>query len=491
MPDPQYLSTDPNAGQYLSSDPNAGTPITVEPAKTDTPAQGGAMDALGRGLSSFWEQVSPVAAVKGLAHAALDLTGTVKAIGEAQGAEYTKASDAFGKGDYVTGARHGLAYLLPIIGPALSQQSDKMQQGDIAGGIGGTLGIAASLAGPEAAKAAVSGVAKIPAMLPEAAADTADAMANRRMVDVIAPKGQSRAKLQLGNVAEKIAPKLLREPELGAVSRQAFAEKVGSKLDEATDALDAANSARPAGSSLPTAQVISDLQAQRARFTTSNGKVPDPFVDRVSQIDDAIKAVRKLGPNATYDDLKVIRQAYDDRAKASYNAATTPNYGQAMGQKQGAGDVAATIRQHLSKADPTTAEANARYSLFKNAQDVLQATEEVERTKPKVGRQMIAKAAGTAVGGEMGGMPGMVAGYVLAPILDSAVSSGVTTKIATARLLAQMADAIRSGNQSLANAKLLQLASVTGKTSQVRALLGGQMPAALPVAAQAQPTEPQ
>jgi hypothetical protein len=138
-----------------------------------------------------------------------------------------------------------------------------------------------------------------------------------------------------------------------------------------------------------------------------------------------------------------------------------------------------------------TAEANARYSLFKNAQDVLQATEEVERTKPKVGRQMIAKAAGTAVGGEMGGMPGMVAGYVLAPILDTAVSSGVTTKIATARLLAQMADAIRNGQPALANAKLMQLASVTGKTSQVRALLGGQMPSALPAAAQAQPTEPQ
>lgn len=37
MPEPQYLSTDPNAGDYLSSDPNAGEPITA----TSAPKRGG------------------------------------------------------------------------------------------------------------------------------------------------------------------------------------------------------------------------------------------------------------------------------------------------------------------------------------------------------------------------------------------------------------------------------------------------------------------
>jgi hypothetical protein len=85
----------------------------------------------------------------------------------------------------------------------------------------------------------------------------------------------------------------------------------------------------------------------------------------------------------------------------------------------------------------------------------------------------------------------MVAGYVLAPILDSAVSSGVTTKIATARMLASLADAIRSGQPAAVNARIMQLASATGKTAQVKALLSGQTLSALPVAAQNDQTAPQ
>ncbi len=477
MPDPQYLSTDPNAGEYLSTDPNAGTPVQA-PAE---PPSGG----IGRVASTFWDEANPLTAISGIIQAAKDPKAALAAAYEAHKAVKDKAVDEYNKGNYQDAAVHAFNAAIPFLGPKIDELAERGARGDWAGLIGGAAGVGASLKGPQAAVGAVKAIAKVPAILPAAVADTAEAMSTKRMVDVMAPKGLSKSAKQLGNVAEKVAPQIAREPGLMSVSRQGLAEAVGSKLDEAADALDQANAARP-NTRIPTAPVLADLQQQRARFATSGGKVPEPFVERVSQIDNAIKEVRRLGPQASYDDLKVIRQAYDDRAKATYNAATTPNYGQALGQKQGAGDVAASIRSRLATADPATAEANARYSLFKNARDVMQATEEVERTKAKVGRQMMAKGLGAATGGELGGMPGMVAGYVLAPIIDSAVSSGVTTKIATARMLAQLADAVRSGKPAQVNSAILRLASLTGKTAQVRALMQSGAGAAVPLAAQDQ-----
>ena len=216
---------------------------------------------------------------------------------------------------------------------------------------------------------------------------------------------------------------------------------------------------------------------------------PAPNSARAASLDRAIQEVKTLGPIADFEALRRIRQAWDAPAKAIYSPAMTADYMAKMGEKLGAADVTSVLRNRLAAYDPATAAANARYSLFKAAHDVMSATEETERLRPKVGRQMIAKAAGTAVGGEMGGVPGMAAGYIIAPILDAAVSSGVTSKIATARMLANLADAIRSGQPSVVNARIMQLASATGTTARVRALLA-QTPVSLPVAAQDETTTP-
>lgn len=158
MPDPQYLSTDPNAGTYLSTDPNAGAPVTVAP-KTDDSSLG----AIGRGLAGFWEQVNPVTMVSGAASAIGRPVETVKGIGRAQGQLYNDAAKAFQAGDYVTGARKAINYLIPILGPALDAQSEKAASGDVAGAVGGTLGLGAATIGPSklvGAKVQVPAVAK-------------------------------------------------------------------------------------------------------------------------------------------------------------------------------------------------------------------------------------------------------------------------------------------------------------------------------------------
>jgi hypothetical protein len=193
-------------------------------------------------------------------------------------------------------------------------------------------------------------------------------------------------------------------------------------------------------------------KADQARELAKQGRplgndvVPTPNKVRVAQIDKAINEIRQLGPVARYEPLRRIREAYDQPARAKYAAAVTPDYLKKMGEANGAADVTGTLREALARFDPETAKANAEYSLYRKADDVLTATKEVERTRPKVGRQIMARLTGSVIGEQAAGLPGAAAGFVLGPALDAAVSSGVTTKLQTARLMTRLADAIRRGD---------------------------------------------
>ncbi len=74
---------------------------------------------------------------------------TLTKIGAANDAPRVAAVDAFKRGDYVEGVRHGLNWVLnaiPGVGSTMEKASDQAQSGDIAGGIGKTLGVATNLA---------------------------------------------------------------------------------------------------------------------------------------------------------------------------------------------------------------------------------------------------------------------------------------------------------------------------------------------------------
>lgn len=64
---------------------------------------------------------------------------------EAQGELAKKARDAYDKGDYMGALQHGLNYLVPFIGQQTDQAGEQLKEGDIAGGIGRTLGVAAPI----------------------------------------------------------------------------------------------------------------------------------------------------------------------------------------------------------------------------------------------------------------------------------------------------------------------------------------------------------
>lgn len=99
-----------------------------------------------------------------------NLAGAVKGAGEAQGQVYDQAKQALDRGDYFRATVKGVEYLIPILGPAMSAAGDKMEQGDVAEGIGEIATTAALTAAPFRPTPAKPPLLKGPANAKDAAA---------------------------------------------------------------------------------------------------------------------------------------------------------------------------------------------------------------------------------------------------------------------------------------------------------------------------------
>jgi len=145
---PQYLSTDPNAGQassgYLSTDPNAGAA-----AKTETPEP--KSGAAARFAGGAWEMLNPASMVKGAVDAVSHPIDTAKNIYESHVGQAQKAFENVAQGRYSEALGHGAAALLPILGPAAANIGEEIgATGDIAGGLGKTAGLLTGVLRPNA-----------------------------------------------------------------------------------------------------------------------------------------------------------------------------------------------------------------------------------------------------------------------------------------------------------------------------------------------------
>lgn len=150
---PRYLSTTPTAGtplepEYLSTDPHGGTPPATAPDAPDRSPLGSVGAFAGEALQS----VNPVAINRALQQTFWHPIDTAKGLLSAQDQVRQKGVDAFQRGDYVTGTRHFVDWLIPVLGPRLDQAADWMQQGEVAKGLGASVDVAAQMAGPAALK---------------------------------------------------------------------------------------------------------------------------------------------------------------------------------------------------------------------------------------------------------------------------------------------------------------------------------------------------
>lgn len=443
--------------------------------------------ATGRFLGGAAAMLNPVTALKGLYSAATHPIDTAGSVLQSQLEQLRKAHDDYAQGRYSEMVGHGAAGLLPVLGPAAAGAGERMAAGDVAGGAGEAAGLLAPLGAVPAAKAVSRGVAGAARAVPggrsalEAVANMADRAATDRLVDVAGPKVGPN-KMRLNNDLNRIAPDILRDENLSALSRQGLQVKVEAKLADATAALDDASNARLSARTFETQPILDDLMAKRGRLTSQavegsrlnlsgspigQDVVPGPNAGRVAQIDQAIAEVKQLGPVARYEPLRRIREAYDGPAKTVYSPSMTADYLAKRGESLGAADVTGVLREKLASMDPETAAANADYALYKTANDVLKATDETERARPRVGRNIVARAGGAVAGAQTGGVPGAIAGAVLGQMVERAVQLAPTMKIIVARKLASIADLLRAGKAVEAQAAFQQTRTLLQKAQKV------------------------
>lgn len=485
-----------------------------EAESSPAPAEGSAIGRFGAGVGRM---LNPVAAVQGIGHAIAHPIDTLRNIASASGDQASKAWDAAKEGRASEAVGHGLG-MFPVIGPAAANVGEKMAEGFQGGDLAGSMGEAAGLLAPMGAPSAIRGAARVvrkaaPEGVVAATATALEDGAAARTADVMSPKVGPN-KTRFANKATEVAPQLAKDKTLqGGWSREALHGKVSAKYTEAVEALDAAQDARLSARTFDTRPLISDLMKKRQQLTAETveaqkttrtastrqspildergrpisvttqkaeplGKdvVPSPNGARVAEIDKAIAELRELGPVARYESIRRIRQAYDAPAKTKYNPSLTADYLKNQGAANGAADVTGVLREHLAKFDPRTAAANADYSLYKSAQDVLEAAAEVERARPTMFRKTMNRVAGAAAGGGLG--------VLVAEVSESLASAGWTTKLKTAQQMSKLAAAIRRGDGGYAATLSNQLKRMG---AQAAALVGT---ATSPSGSQTQTTAP-
>lgn len=105
-----------------------------------------------RFMSNAAEMLNPITAVKGIASAVANPIDTYNTLVDASAEQFGKAGDAYNEGRYSEMVGHGLAGIVPGLGPVAANVGEQIAEGDVAGGLGATTGLltGAALAGPAA-----------------------------------------------------------------------------------------------------------------------------------------------------------------------------------------------------------------------------------------------------------------------------------------------------------------------------------------------------
>lgn len=436
--------------------------------------------------SGVGQYYNPITVAKGIYGVVTSPIETVKGLGQAQIDQFKKGKELYDQGRYVEAAGHALAGALPLVGPEAANIGEEIGQGNIAHGLGRTTGLLSTIVGPELVK---KGIEQVQGTAPaERLANWADTKAGEMTAKVMTPQ-LGPNKTRFSQMAKDVGPAVAAEPGLGALSVKGLAGKIEERLNQAADALDEAAATRNPGAAYPTAPIVDALKQAKqqlvapaveasqltptavgeAMVTRKSGipigsdVLPAHNATRAAQIDQAINELQQLGPLARYDALKQIRQSYDQVAKIKYSPSVGADFLKNTQTASGAADVAGTLREALAGFSPETAAANRDYALWKKADTVMKAAEEVQRARPTVGRTIMARMAGTIAGGAIGGgKVGELIGFVLAPLLDSAsgaVNAG--RKIMTARVLSDIGVALKSGDASAIESALLRARKIS------------------------------
>lgn len=459
---PDKVVAIPGVGNIAFPDTMSEADIAAASAKIFKEKQG-AFDiqarpssALERGAEQFYEKspLAPaVALVKGTANVVahpLDtyfglapVADTVKDLAKAQWDEAVKAAqkakEATSGGGMLSASEafgHGLAAILPVLGPAAANVGEHFAAEDIAGGVGGTLG----LLFPFAAKYGldvkrVANPARAAKLTREASAQVAER--------VLAP-GNPRYK----GTAAKIAPEVLKRGLKGdRLDLQQIAEEGMADANARIDAAVQIDPKQP----IPLQPVLDALDREIADHQL-NGQTVKGYEARVAALKAQRDFIQQQGTTLPFDEVRKLRKLLDDQAAEAkvYERAGNQDISE-LGRASA--EAAGALRQSLVGTRPELQVPNADYAFFKRLADVLDPT----KGRPKQTNYVPSgitggmTTAGAIIGKSFEKVPivgpfASLAGSQILPKIKAMVASP-SWELASATKKMQLAEALRRGDR--------------------------------------------
>lgn len=400
--------------------------------------------SVGRFVSNAASMLNPVAAVEGLYGAVTHPVDTIVNIGGAMADQGTQAIQAAREGRSSEAIGHGIAAVVPVVGPAAAHAGEQIASGDVAGGLGTSAGLLAPALAMPAVRAAGRVVGKAAGVIAptqrELVLQRLEGYANKPFAEAMTPTGSSKEIRTLGKQAAKVAGDV-REGTT-AVTPSGLRAQIADHLEATSAKLDDAYDAIPKNVGHSTGPILSKLQAAKQALYVegTGGKVlPAAKADRAAALTQAIQEVKQLGPFTNTDNLAKLRNNWKELAKDQFVPNVNPNFKQIQGAAKGWADAYTQLQDHIVTRHSELQPLNADYHIWKTADDVMTALEDRERVRPTVGRTILSSGVGFAAKGAIGA--------VVAPLIERGITANVApaVKLTAARGLASIATLIKGG----------------------------------------------
>lgn len=252
-------------------------------------------------------------------------------------------------------------------------------------------------------------------------------------------------------LAKKVAPKLL-DRNFGAVSHASALTKVGESIDRADTAIDTIMAGLPAGSKIPTRDIIAILRAEQkaGQVVGSSGRAVSVGAGEVKNdiLEEVVKKLRQVGPYLSPEQAIKFRQQLAPLSKWSALSPNSENL-----RAEGYQAAYNGVRNALESLDPKIGPANQEISFWLNVNKIIEKSSNRAQA-PSSGMGGAVIGAMTQVGGQAS-TGGVLGAAVIGRYVQRAMRSP-GWRFASANVKDALANAILSNN-------LARVGQITGQ----------------------------
>jgi len=457
---------------------------------------------VGEFVSKSTRSVNPYNWAQGVKETATNLPGVASNLAMMPINMAGGAIDATKEGNYGKAGMRMLYGSMPIVGGVVGAAGGLLAGGPpgaVAGGIGGYAygagigsgldemgtelerGNYASAAGVGVDTAAQAMLGRIQ-MHPAAATAPVPAAAQAAQLDrkvgniaarTIAPT-IGRDRYEWGNRAREMGADIFKKTKGWSVDR--IQQQMDDLNVRANANLDAAYDLIPPGVRMKTADVKAALEQVMAKYGTRNKDGTWEAFDENKPVFDNLLAARKeldrLPDAMDANTIRDLRQSWDKGAKWEKSGGRYPGWEAVEAKGAAYRQARDTLNEQTKKTFPHLGPQMDETSFAIKATDLLNAFQETESARSKVGRRIMSTTGGVTAGllqgGPIGGAVGAIAGPAVEFLLTEKLGPGA--KIQAARSMAKLADEIRTNGQSPAAMRyaheLALVTQVMGRTGR-------------------------